>query len=147
MAHMSRNLALARTAPPSQPHQHPGSGLPASGADPSARLQRSNLQTVVSLLPYLWPSGNAGAKARVVVALLFMLLAKFATVYVPLSLLQGWIHQVARFNPLTFLVESGRGFIEGEPTQVAAAFSIALALLAVFAVWARTGLARAERAG
>ena len=65
----------------------------------------------------------------------------------PLSLLQGWIHGVARFNPLTFLVESGRGFIEGEPTQVAAAFSIAVALLVVFAVWARTGLARAERAG
>ncbi|HEY8289863.1 MAG TPA: ABC transporter ATP-binding protein/permease [Acetobacteraceae bacterium] len=81
---MSRNLALARTAPPSLPRQHPESGLPASGADPSARPQRSNLQTVVSLLPYLWPSGNAGAKARVVVALLFMLLAKVATVYVPI---------------------------------------------------------------
>ncbi len=70
-----------------------------------------------------------------------------APVYVPLDLLRGWIHAVARFNPLTFLVESGRGFIDGEPTQTAAAFSIALGLLLFFAVWARTGLSRAERAG
>ena len=70
-----------------------------------------------------------------------------APVYVPLSLLNGWIHNVARFNPLTFLIESGRGFIDGEPTQVLAAFSISVALLLFFAGWARTGLARAERAG
>jgi len=88
-------------------------------------------------------STQAGPLMQTPVFLLLFL----SPVYVPLSLLQGWIHEVARFNPLTFLVESGRGFIEGEPTQVAAAFSIALALLAVFAVWARTGLARAERAG
>jgi ABC-2 type transport system permease protein len=70
-----------------------------------------------------------------------------APVYVPLGLLRGWIHSVARLNPLTFILESGRGFIQGEPTQVASAFGVAAALLAVFAVWARTGLARAENAG
>jgi ABC-2 type transport system permease protein len=70
-----------------------------------------------------------------------------APVYVPLGLLRGWIHGVARFNPLTFLLESGRGFIDGEPTQVAAAFAVAVALLLFFATWARTGLTRAERAG
>jgi ABC-2 type transport system permease protein len=70
-----------------------------------------------------------------------------APVYVPLSLLSGWIAAVARLNPLTFLIESGRGFIDGNPTQVVAAFSIAGCMLVVFAIWARTGLARAERAG
>jgi ABC-2 type transport system permease protein len=70
-----------------------------------------------------------------------------APVYVPLALLSGWIHAVAKLNPVTFLIESGRGFIDGSPTQVAAAFSIAAALLVFFAVWARTGLASAERAG
>ena len=70
-----------------------------------------------------------------------------APVYVPLHLLQGWIHAVARVNPLTFLLEAGRGLIEGQPTQLAAAFGTAAILLAVFMVWARTGLARAERAG
>ena len=46
--------------------------------------QRSGFQTVVALLPYLWPAGNPGAKVRVVVALVFMFLAKVATVYVPI---------------------------------------------------------------
>ena len=70
-----------------------------------------------------------------------------APVYVPLDLLRGWIHGVARLNPVTFLIESGRGFIDGSPTKVATAFSIAAAMVIVFAVWARTGLANAERAG
>jgi ABC-2 type transport system permease protein len=70
-----------------------------------------------------------------------------APVYVPINLLRGWIHAVARVNPVTFLLQAGRGFIEGTPTQVGAAFGIALALVAVFSVWARRGLARAERTG
>ena len=41
------------------------------------------MQTVLSLLPYLWPVGNPGARIRVVVALVFMVLSKVATVYVP----------------------------------------------------------------
>jgi ABC-type multidrug transport system permease subunit len=70
-----------------------------------------------------------------------------APVYVPLSLLRGWIHSVARLNPITFILESERGFIQGEPTQVATAFGLALIMLVVFGVWARTGLRSAERAG
>jgi ATP-binding cassette, subfamily B, heavy metal transporter len=50
---------------------------------PSLRVQRSTFQTITSLLPYLWPAGNPGARAPVVVALLFMVLSKVATVYVP----------------------------------------------------------------
>ena len=41
------------------------------------------MQTMISLLPYLWPVGNPGARIRVVVALVFMVLSKVATVYVP----------------------------------------------------------------
>jgi ABC-2 type transport system permease protein len=70
-----------------------------------------------------------------------------APVYVPLDLLRGWIHGVARFNPLTFILESGRGFIEGDPTQVGKAFLLVGALFVFFAAWARLGLRRAERAG
>jgi ATP-binding cassette, subfamily B, heavy metal transporter len=68
MAFMSR-----RHAPPS-----------AATLPPALQVQRSNLQTVLSFLPYLWPAGDLGAKTRVVIALVFMLLAKVATVYVPL---------------------------------------------------------------
>jgi ATP-binding cassette subfamily B protein len=49
----------------------------------SLRVQRSTFQTMVSLLPYLWPVGNTGARIRVVVALMFMVLSKVAAVYVP----------------------------------------------------------------
>ena len=46
--------------------------------------QRSNLEIALSVAPYLWPKGNPGAKARVVTAVLFMILAKVAAVYVPI---------------------------------------------------------------
>jgi ATP-binding cassette subfamily B protein len=46
--------------------------------------QRSGLQTVKSLLPYLWPAGDRIAHLRVVAAMLFLVAAKLATVYVPI---------------------------------------------------------------
>jgi ABC-2 type transport system permease protein len=70
-----------------------------------------------------------------------------APVYVPLSLLSGWIHTVASVNPITALLEAGRGFISGDPTVIALAFAIGLALPVLFALWARGGLRRAEAAG
>jgi ABC-2 type transport system permease protein len=70
-----------------------------------------------------------------------------APVYVPLSLLQGWIHGVAQANPATFLLEAGRGLIAGEPVEVATAFAFALGAVAVFSVWALRGLRSAESAG
>ena len=51
---------------------------------PVLQVERSGLQTVLSLLPYLWPAGNPIARLRVVVALLFLLLAKGASVVVPI---------------------------------------------------------------
>jgi ATP-binding cassette, subfamily B, heavy metal transporter len=50
---------------------------------PPLRVDRSTTQTIVSLLPYMWPAGNPGARIRVVIALVFMVLSKVATVYVP----------------------------------------------------------------
>jgi ABC-type transport system involved in Fe-S cluster assembly fused permease/ATPase subunit len=41
------------------------------------------MATVRRLLPYLWPEGDPGAKVRVVLAMGLLLLAKLATVYVP----------------------------------------------------------------
>jgi ABC-2 type transport system permease protein len=70
-----------------------------------------------------------------------------APVYVPLSLLSGWIHAVASVNPVTALLEAGRGFISGEPVLVALAFAIAVTLPVLFGLWARGGLKRAEAAG
>lgn len=70
-----------------------------------------------------------------------------APVYVPLGLLSGWIHAVASVNPVTALLEAGRGFISGEPVVVALSFAVAFTLPVLFALWARGGLRRAEAAG
>lgn len=59
--------------PPSQPQAQP---VPAP--------HRGGWQTIRSLLPYLWPKGDPGARVRVVIAVLFLVLAKAATVYVPI---------------------------------------------------------------
>ena len=71
----------------------------------------------------------------------------FAPVYVPLNLLNGWIHDVAVVNPVTRILEAGRSFIAGQPTEVAAAFGAAVALSALFSLWAMRGLRKAEAAG
>jgi ABC-2 type transport system permease protein len=75
----------------------------------------------------------------------FMLLF-LAPVYVPLDLLRGWIHAVAKANPITPIIEAGRGLLSGDPTDVGRAFVIAFALVAFFIVWALRGLRSAERA-
>lgn len=68
-----------------------------------------------------------------------------APVYVPLHLLQGWIHAVASYNPATALMQAGRGFISGQPDTVLLAFVAGAALVALLTVWGLTGLRRAER--
>jgi ABC-type transport system involved in Fe-S cluster assembly fused permease/ATPase subunit len=49
----------------------------------SAGLGRSGWQTIRSLLPYLWPRDDWGARGRVAVAALFLVCAKIAVVWVP----------------------------------------------------------------
>ncbi|MGC8475441.1 MAG: ABCB family ABC transporter ATP-binding protein/permease [Acetobacteraceae bacterium] len=47
-------------------------------------VRRPHWQTIRSLLPYLWPEHDLGARARVSIAMLFLILAKAATVVLPL---------------------------------------------------------------
>jgi ABC-2 type transport system permease protein len=75
------------------------------------------------------------------------LLLFVAPVFVPLSLLAGWIHVVARYNPVTYLLEAGRGLISGEPVEVGLAFGLLLAMLGGLIVWGLRGMRKAERAG
>jgi ABC-2 type transport system permease protein len=70
-----------------------------------------------------------------------------APVYVPLDLLSGWVHTVARANPFTPLIETGRDFIAGTPATTGLAYGIAAALVVLFAWWAVRGLRSAEAAG
>jgi hypothetical protein len=70
--------------------------LPNAGPGPSLRRPRRNhvlnpkeaerghLQTLLTLAPWLWPEGEPGLRARVVLALLLMVAAKGTNVLVPL---------------------------------------------------------------
>ena len=109
------------------------------------------LGLILNVATLLWACGVAmrfrTLQAGPVMQLPVFLVLFFAPVYVPLSLLQGWIHTVAVVNPLTRVIESGRGFVAAEPTEVAAAFFAALALAGGFFLWAVRGLRKAETAG
>jgi ABC-2 type transport system permease protein len=68
-----------------------------------------------------------------------------APVWVPYDLLTGWVQAAASVNPVTLVLEAGRGFLDGDPTQVLPAFGAALLLAALSVMWARGGLRSAER--
>jgi ABC-2 type transport system permease protein len=69
-----------------------------------------------------------------------------APVYVPRDLLEGWVASVADFNPITAVLEAGRELILGAPADALLAFGAAAGLMSVMALWAVTGLRRAELA-
>jgi ABC-2 type transport system permease protein len=68
-----------------------------------------------------------------------------APVYVPLKLLTGWIHTVADYNPVTALLEAGRGFISGAPDKSLLAYACGAALVVLMTWYAVRGLRRVER--
>jgi ABC-2 type transport system permease protein len=70
-----------------------------------------------------------------------------APVYVPRDLLGGWIETVSEFNPMTAIIEAGRGLMAGDPFHLALAFAAAAALAVVLFAWAIGGLRSAETAG
>ena len=109
------------------------------------------LGLIVNLAAVLWAAGVAmrlrTMQAGPVMQMPVFLVLFFTPVYVPLSLLQGWIHTVAVVNPLTRVLEAGRGFLAGSPAEVGAAFAVAVALAAAFSLWALRGLRKAEAAG
>jgi ABC-2 type transport system permease protein len=109
------------------------------------------LAILVNVAATLWAAGVAmrvrSIQGGPLMQLPIFLILFLAPVYVPLDLLSGWIHAVASVNPVTALLEAGRGFISGEPDVVALAFGVAIVLPIVFALWSRGGLRRAEAAG
>ena len=70
-----------------------------------------------------------------------------APVYVPQELLTGWIEPTASVNPITALLNAARSLMAGEPTGVLTAFAVVVGMIALMAVWALTGMRKAETAG
>ncbi|HEV3055336.1 MAG TPA: ABC transporter permease, partial [Solirubrobacteraceae bacterium] len=109
------------------------------------------LGVVLNMVAALWACGvamflrteQAGALIQMPVFVLLFL----APVYVPITLLTGWIHAVANVNPVTAVLEAGRGLLAGSPIKVGIAFAALAAGVAVMTLFSRRGLASAERAG
>jgi len=109
------------------------------------------LALLVNFCGFFW-SGGIAMRFRTIQAAPLMqmpvfLVLFFAPVYVPLSLLEGWIEAVASANPTTYLLETGRGFVAGDAPHVVGAFALAIGLGVMFWVWAFLGLRKAEAAG
>jgi ABC-2 type transport system permease protein len=109
------------------------------------------LAALVNFCAFFWAGGIAmrfrTIQAGPLMQMPVFLILFFAPVYVPLNLLQGWIHGVATLNPVTYLLETGRGFVAGDAPHIAGAFAIAIGLGLLFWVWAFRGLRNAEAAG
>jgi ABC-type multidrug transport system permease subunit len=109
------------------------------------------LAVLVNVAGILWACGVAmrlrTMQAGPVMQIPVFLTLFFAPVYVPLSLLSGWIEAVARVNPLTRVLEAGRSLLAGSPAEVGVAFGVAVLLAGLLWVWAARGLRSAERAG
>ena len=109
------------------------------------------LALAVSGVSTLWAAGIAmrmrSMQAGPVMQMPVFILLFLAPVYVPLDLVAGWVHDVARFNPATAFLEAARGFVAGEPAKVAITIACLAAMAALVALWARGGLRSAERAG
>ncbi|MBJ7331900.1 MAG: ABC transporter permease [Solirubrobacteraceae bacterium] len=86
---------------------------------------------------------QAGPAMQMPVFLLLFL----APVFVPLELVQGWVHTVASVNPMTVLLDGSRDLLAGEPADALLVFGVAAALVTAFTVWALRGLRAAERSG
>ncbi|HSG13250.1 MAG TPA: ABC transporter permease [Gaiellaceae bacterium] len=109
------------------------------------------LAALVNFCGFFWAGGIAmrfrTLQAAPLMQMPVFLILFLAPVYVPLDLLQGWIEGVASVNPVTYMLETGRGFVAGNPPHVLGAFALAIGLGAAFWTWAFLGLRKAEAAG
>jgi ABC-2 type transport system permease protein len=109
------------------------------------------LALLVNFCGFFWAGGLAlrfrTIQAAPLMQMPVFLILFFAPVYVPLELLDGWIDAVASANPLTYLLETGRGLLAGDPPHTLLAFALAIGMGIVFWWWAFLGLRKAEAAG
>jgi ABC-2 type transport system permease protein len=108
------------------------------------------LALLVNVLAMLFGTGVAmrlrTMQAGPLIQMPAFLLLFLAPVWVPYDLLTGWVQAAAAVNPLTLVLDTERGFLVGDPTNVLPAFGVVLLLVAVSLLWARGGLRSAERA-
>jgi len=86
-------------------------------------------------------STAAGVLVLIPTFMLFFL----SPIFIPRHQLSGWLRDAADVNPLTPVLEAGRGFLADDPVKVVLAFVAIAGLLALFTVWVIGGMRKAER--
>jgi ABC-2 type transport system permease protein len=106
------------------------------------------LAGIVNVCGVLWASGVAmrfrSVQAGPIMQTPIFIILFLSPVYVPLSLLTGWIHAVAKLNPVTYIESAGRGFLAGSPVDVGLAFALVFGVASLLTVWSLRGLRSAE---
>ena len=124
-----------------------GMNLQGSGVD---LLGLYTLALLVNAAATLFGSGVAmrmrTMQAAPLMQIPVFLLLFLAPVWLPYDLITGWVHAAASVNPMTRFLETGRGFVAGDPVHVLITFALAAALVGAALIWARGGLRSAERA-
>lgn len=124
-----------------------GAEVTGSGLDILETLSVAMLTNIAALL---FACGVAmrlrTMQAAPLIQLPAFLLIFTAPVYVPRDLLEGWVAFVSDFNPLTAVLEASRQWVVGGSAEGLLAFGAAIGLAVAMALWAMTGLRRAERA-
>jgi ABC-2 type transport system permease protein len=125
-----------------------GMDVPGRGVDLFGLLLLGVLTNICAML---WACGVAmrmrTVQAGSLIQMPVFVVLFLAPVYVPANLLHGWVKAAAAVNPATPLLEAGRGLLAGAPVKFALALAVVAGGIVVMAVWARTGLRSAERAG
>jgi ABC-2 type transport system permease protein len=121
------------------------------GGGPVELVGLYTLALLVNICGFSWAAGIAmrfrTIQAGPIMQMPVFLVLFLTPVYVPLDLLTGPMHALARINPLTYVLEAGRGLLSGAPELVTVAFGLTLLLVTLFAAWAVRSLRAAEAAG
>jgi ABC-2 type transport system permease protein len=104
---------------------------------------------LANILAALWACGTAmflrTEQAGALIQLPVFVILFLAPVYVPINLINGWVHSVATVNPTTAVLETARGLVAGSSTKVVLTFSLLALGVAAMSFWARRGLSSAEK--
>ena len=123
-----------------------GMDVPGSPLDVAALLALGLLLNVATTLYGAGVALRLRTRAAGALILLPTYMAIFLTpIFSTRDQLTGWVATVADVNPLTAVLESGRGFLAGETESVALAFGVAAGLVIVFSAFAVRGMRSAER--
>jgi len=76
--------------------------------NPGPQASYGQGRALAGLLPYLWPAGRSDLKLRIVVAVVFLVLAKLATVTVPSARSPSTVPSTVPSTPLKTTVPESR---------------------------------------